>query len=107
MTKSINVIPVKEVKIKMEWIKKNKLILEKKELYDEVDIEIEKGKDNIQIDKRIIKVIQHKFKNESYELFRLEFSKFINLNKFSYIQNILEQSNQTNQPDSIINFLFI
>lgn len=90
MTKTNNIVPVTEAKIKIEWITKNKLALERKELYDDIDQEIIKGKDNIDIDDRIKRVLEHKFINESYELFRLEFSQFLNLSKNKEIKKIIE-----------------
>ena len=51
-----------------------------KPLYDNIDKEIVKGKNNYVIDNRINKVNYDKFFNESYELFRLELSNYLNKN---------------------------
>jgi len=53
------------------------LIYENKPLFDKIDKDIQKGK-NVKIDDRITKIGDEKYMSESYELFRLEFSEFIN-----------------------------
>ncbi|AYV76856.1 MAG: early transcription factor VETF large subunit [Barrevirus sp.] len=51
--------------------------LEYKQLFDIVDWEIEKGKDNYVVDKRILSVNEDKYENEAYELFRLHLSQYL------------------------------
>ena len=53
------------------------LIYENKPLFDKIDKDIQKGK-TTKIDDRITKIGDEKYMSESYELFRLEFSEFIN-----------------------------
>ena len=63
-----------------------KLLYENRPLYEKIDKDIQKGKDTKTIDKRILSVSKDKYLNESYELFRLEFSEFINKNENSNIK---------------------
>ena len=77
MTKSRDIVPTIEEMIDLDWIKKHGYILEHQQLYDKIDEEISKGK-KIYIDNRTEKVNLEKYLGESYELFRLEFSEFIN-----------------------------
>ncbi len=81
---SIN-LPVNPIDIKYTELQKitNKygikhFITESRSLYDDIDNEIIKGKDNMLIDKRIIDVNRSIYEQESYERFRLELSIFLN-----------------------------
>ena len=51
--------------------------MEYRQLFDIVDIEIEKGKDNYKVDDRITNVNTNKYINEAYELFRLHTSQYL------------------------------
>lgn len=78
MTELYELAPIKPETIKFETINKMGLIMEYKQLFDRVDIEISKGKENYIIDDRVIEVTDKKYFNESYELFRLHLSEFLN-----------------------------
>ncbi len=80
-----DIIPINPEKIDLETIEKYNLIIQNKPLFDNIDKEIIKGKDNLLLDDRIEKVNYDKFFNESYELFRLELSNY--LHKNSEIRN--------------------
>ncbi len=54
-------------------------IIESRSLYDIIDIEIEKGPNNIDPDERIIETKKNAFETEHYELFRFELSNYLNL----------------------------
>ena len=82
---------------------KNKIrhfILESRSLYDEIDNELNKGPENINVDSRIINVNKNIYENESYELFRLELSNFLFAHQDikQKIENILE-NNKLNKND--------
>jgi hypothetical protein len=85
-----------------EYINKNdtllkNFILENKQLNDKINEEINKGRENFIIDDRILNVSVDKFHNESYELFRLEFSNFICKNKnISIKKKLLKIINDNN-----------
>ena len=95
MTKTKGVVPVTPVMIKIEELKKMKLIYEKKPLTDYIDKEIMKGTDNYQVDERMIRVSESIFEEESYQLFRLEFSNYINKEENSYQRRRLEKIMET------------
>jgi hypothetical protein len=78
-------------------------IMESRSLYDEIDDEIIKGKDNIKVDKRILNVNNNTYENESYELFRLEVSNYLyhNTDIHQKIENILD-NNKINKSDKKI-----
>ena len=78
MTESYELAPIKPETVSIDYINKMGLVYEYKQLFDQVDLEISKGKDNFQIDDRIINVNSSKYFNESYELFRLHLSDFLN-----------------------------
>lgn len=75
-----DLIPIISEYIDKSKIDKEKLLLENKPLYDNLDREILKGKDNFKIDKRITEVNFDRYFDESYELFRLELSNYLNKN---------------------------
>lgn len=81
MTNTYDIIPIKPIIVKQKWLEKNKFIAENKPLFDKIDKEIEKGRDNIVIDKRIEKVTNDNYLSESYQLFRLEFSEYLSKNE--------------------------
>jgi hypothetical protein len=94
MTESYDVIPIKEETINISWANKQGLVLENKQLFDKIDEQINKGQDNFKIDERIKKVNYETFMEESYNLFRLEFSEYM---------NILDNENLKNRLVRIIN----
>jgi hypothetical protein len=65
--------------------------MEYKQLFDKVDIEISKGKDNYVIDDRINSVNYNKFFNESYELFRLHLSEYLDNPIHNHIKKKIEK----------------
>ena len=73
-----DVVPIQPIKLKISKLKEHNLIYEKKTLEDKIDYEISKGRTNIVIDDRITSINKNKYLTESYELFRLEFSTYIN-----------------------------
>jgi hypothetical protein len=78
MTKGKNVVPIKMKIMTIKEIEKLGLIYERKPLDDRIDKEIKKGSDNKVIDERIISTKQKIYDDEAYQLFRLEFSSYIN-----------------------------
>lgn len=85
--------------IPVELTKKNKnsidLIIRTEPLYDVIDKEIEKGNQKIK-DKRIEEINYYQYKNESYELFRLNFSNYLlkedNSKLYNTIKDIINQN---------------
>ena len=84
MTKSKSVVPIKEVIMTGDEIKKMGYIYERKPSTNLLDIQIEKGADNIVIDDRILQIKKKEFEEEGYQLFRLEFSEYINDSNNAY-----------------------
>lgn len=78
MTKTYDVVPVKEETLSITAINKLGLVMENKQLYDTIDEDIAKGRDNYVVDERILAVNKKAYHEEAYELFRLEFSEYIN-----------------------------
>jgi hypothetical protein len=78
MTTIYDIIPVIPERINVHEILNKGLTIENKPLYDKIDKEIEKGLGNYDIDERIKNVNYEEFRFESYQLFRLHFSNFIN-----------------------------
>jgi len=76
--KNFDIIPIKEESIGISWLNNNKLLFREATLYDKIDKYLESGNNNIILDNRIVNVNRSKYMNESYELFRLEFSEYIN-----------------------------
>lgn len=91
MTNVYTSIPIIPKFISVEWTQKNGLIMQNQPVFDKIDKEIEKGKENIIIDNRILKVNTDKYDNDSYELFRLEFSNFINTPENEQIKGKIER----------------
>ena len=56
-------------------------------MYDHIDVDIAKGKDNYKIDERISTMASNKYENESYELFRLHLSYYLNKSSNELIKN--------------------
>lgn len=91
MTKTRDIVPVIESDVTREFAKSNNLLIENKPLTDKIDKELMKGKDNYVIDDRITAVNKDKYLSESYEIFRLEFSEFINLPENTAIKKKIEK----------------
>lgn len=91
VTKSNGNVPVTAQFIEGSVLEKHRLVIENKPLYDKIDKEIGKGKDNYVIDERIGEVNYDKYYNESYELFRLEFSDYINREENITLRSKLEE----------------
>jgi len=80
MTMSYDVVPVNEEIVDIAWAYKQGYVLEHKQLYDKIDEEIRLSHEKkLQIDDRIKNVNNNKYMDESYELFRLELSEYLNL----------------------------
>jgi hypothetical protein len=88
--KTHDIVPVIISNVKISKLEEMGLTYENKPFVDKVDAEILKGKENHVIDERIKEVNFDKYKDESYELFRLEFSSYINKNENSSIKRKLE-----------------
>lgn len=91
MTKTKDVVPIIPEIVKISNVESLKLIYEKKPLNDKIDDEILKGYSNIKVDERIIKVNENIFIEESYQLFRLEFSNYINKEENAYYRGRFEK----------------
>jgi hypothetical protein len=91
MTKTKDVVPVTPETVDISKIKSMHMIFEKKPLNDKIDNEIAKGSKNIKIDDRIMKVNENMFIEESYQLFRLEFSNYITTDENIYYKNRFEK----------------
>jgi len=78
MTQTKDVVPIISETIDIDKVKQLSLNYEKKPLTDRIDDEILKGPANYKIDDRINKVKENMFIEESYQLFRLEYSNYIN-----------------------------
>lgn len=78
MTKTHDIIPVNPINMQTSKLEEAGLAYENKPLIDKVDMEIAKGKKNYIVDNRISSVNMDKYNVEGYELFRLEFSNYIN-----------------------------
>ena len=81
VTETGDIVPIITENVDKSLIEKYKLSIQNKPLYDTIDKEIIKGKNNFVIDKRINEVNYDRYFNESYELFRLELSNYLNKNK--------------------------
>jgi hypothetical protein len=92
-TKTKDIVPIIPIKISIDKLNKYKLTYEKKPLFDTIDKVILKGRDNKKVDKRIMKVNENIFIEESYQLFRLELSNYLSKLENEYyrkrIQNII------------------
>ena len=78
VTLTNDIIPVTEVLMDKDEIEKMGLFYENQPIIDKIDNEIIKRKFNLKADDRVLNVNMDDFLNESYELFRLEFSNYLN-----------------------------
>jgi hypothetical protein len=78
MTELNNVIIVHPEDIDIKTLEEKGILYEDKPLYDFIDDELMKGKTNFIPDQRITQIQKDNYENEAYELFRLEFSDYIN-----------------------------
>lgn len=76
-------------------------ILIQKNIYEDIDREIEKGNTNYEIDDRINEVRKREFYDEHYELFRYEISNYLNLTMTlkNNIIKILQNDESSKQND--------
>ena len=91
MTKTKEIVPVTPITIDIKKITEMKLTFEKKPLTDKIDEEILKGQSNYIVDERIRKVNENMFIEEAYQLFRLEFSNYVNKEENVYYKNRFEK----------------
>lgn len=103
ITKAHGDIPIIPEIIDESVLEKNNLLIENKPLYDKLDKDIAKGRTGpILTDDRIEEINYDKYYNESYELFRLEFSDYINRPENSLYKGKLDQTmNDEKIPKSI------
>lgn len=112
MTHTNDSIPVIPEYIEGKTLTANNLIIENKPFYDNIDKDIIKGKSSTIMDERIKRIDKDNYYNESYELFRLEFSNFINkqenANYKKKLENIIADDSITKKTriDKIKLFLF-
>ena len=90
ITKNKDVIPVIQENIKISELNKLNLLYENKPLTDYIDKILDETK-NIKnnknnIDERIINIKLNNYEIEGYELFRLEFSNYINMTDNKYLK---------------------
>jgi hypothetical protein len=92
MTGAYYLIPVTEFTMSKKQIYDKNLLIEQNPQIDEIDNAIENSdkEKNNEIDDRIKNVNLWKYETESYELFRLEFSHFINNNENQHLKTKLE-----------------
>lgn len=90
ITKTHDVVPIIEVEKETKELDKMGLIYENKPLYEKIDNILSKGTREKVIDDRIIQVNNNKYHDESYELFRYEFSEFINREENQQLKKKLE-----------------
>ncbi|VBB18004.1 early transcription factor VETF large subunit [Yasminevirus sp. GU-2018] len=100
MTKTKDVVPVIPETVDISKIKSMSMIFEKKPLNDTIDDEILKGEKNFKVDDRIVKVNENMFIEESYQLFRLEFSNYINKEENSFYKTKFEKLMNSPVPKS-------
>lgn len=77
-TNNQEIVPVISIEMSIEDIEKFNIIYDYKPLYDKIDLSLQKSDKNIIIDDRIKKVATEKYNIESYQLFRLELSEYLN-----------------------------
>jgi hypothetical protein len=88
MTDAYYLIPVLPESSTVKSIEDQKLLIEQNPQIEDIDISIEKN--IVTVDERIKKVTQWKYESGSYELFRYEFSNFINKPENATIRTKLE-----------------
>ena len=100
-------IPIKQSKYSESQLKEilPNAIIESRSLYDIIDYEIEKGKDNIIVDDRINNISLNKFDTEHYELFRFELSNYLNL--YPSIKNKITKIIQSRDLNKINNIKIV
>lgn len=104
MTTTQDIIPVIPEDMKISELEKNGLLYENRPFVDKVDVEILKGKSNFVPDTRIEQVILDQYKIESYELFRLEFSSYINSPENALVKSKIEtiiKNNDLNKQEKV------
>jgi hypothetical protein len=89
MTELYELAPIVSVTKSIDGINKLGFVIEYKQLFDQIDLEIAKGKENYQIDDRISNISYTLYYNESYELFRLHLSYFLKNPNNELIKNRL------------------
>ena len=87
ITKTYDIVPVKEEEIDASKIEEMGLISENQPLYDMIDKKIMKGRSNVVSDEGVESVSHAKYLDESYELFRLHFSEYISSSNNENIRN--------------------
>lgn len=92
MTETLDSVPVKTENISLEWIKNSNLRMEHKQLYDKIDEEIGKGSENVLVDNRLLNVNEKAYHHESYELFRLELSDYLNRPENDLLKKKIERT---------------
>jgi hypothetical protein len=90
-TETVDSVPVKAESISLDWIKKLNLKVDHKQLYDKIDEEISRGKENFVVDERLLTVNEKAYQLESYELFRLELSDYLNLPENDSLKKKIER----------------
>lgn len=88
MSENYAIVPTEEKVMSIEWVEKNNFILDNKPLYDKIDDQIT-GDKRITVDDRIHNVKKDEYEMEGYQLFRLEFSDFINREEAAYLRKRL------------------
>jgi hypothetical protein len=78
VTRSLDVIPIINEKVKISDIEKLGLKYENMPIIDKIDNDIIRRKTNIKVDDRVEYVNKDAYETESFELFRLEFSNYLN-----------------------------
>ena len=78
MTESYDIVPIKNKTITGEYIKKERLLIQKRSDDDLLDKEILKGPKNMVIDERVYQVSKNKYETELYQLFRYHLSYYLN-----------------------------
>jgi hypothetical protein len=104
MTTTQDIVPVKAEDATISNLEKDNMLYENRPLTDKVDNEILKGKSNFVVDDRITQVILDEYKTESYELFRLEFSEYVNKKENAPIKAKIEAiviNNEMKKHDKI------
>jgi hypothetical protein len=78
VTLTNDIVPVQDTLMDKDEIEKMGLFYQNQPIIDKIDNEIIKRKLNSNADDRVLNVNMDDFLNESYELFRLEFSNYLN-----------------------------
>jgi hypothetical protein len=91
MTSNNELVPIKQIKISIDELNKNKMLYKNRPLYYELDNKlVNYNKVNFNyIDQRIINVNKSKYLEESYNLFRFELSNLITSKEFLKEKNEL------------------